>query len=435
MNRNKKTLDRNHYSHNTLFVFNNIATYIADLYYNHLYFQAKKFKCDRPQEIKTITDGYKHAIYALVTAFGEKSRRYNPEHYNRILISITDVFKVRGTAVLTINDCIDVITKELIPNDYFESIERIKRGGILKKILLSVIKETGTLVYDEFLVDIIDHHDEPSNIIAIRDRIVDLLLLQREQVYHQFLSANSDNSGEKVDKSLAIKLQSEIKQLKQNEKLLTDKIRELQYACDVRTKQTAQLLAKYKSLNKQNQSLAEEYNAVKAQLQKQHLQRAQQVIANEPHAAVRSDWVESSPLMEPHAVARSRIEQSGTPAMHQAHTSQPTPQYKSMAPQMPTNKQPHMQSGNKSNAASISNMQEILDKHTQEDNQAVQLAKKLSTTVADSDAESEASESETIHDPEPQLPAEDYKNAQAIKRAVTQIKRDLGNDPSLADIF
>jgi hypothetical protein len=201
-----RILDRSQYTKKTLDTFEIISSYFVDIYINHLYLEAKKFKTDK--RVKSITEGYKHTLNAFIQGID------NPKLYKKTLLGIHNLFVASGFNI-TFSECIQRINQEFIPVDYYESISKTQQVAILKLVINQSNKEFIEKIVRKFLVMIIDNHDDVDNIRILQDEFIDILMLERENLYNKFIitKTKSKSGGEGVSPVLVEKMKNEIKSL------------------------------------------------------------------------------------------------------------------------------------------------------------------------------------------------------------------------------
>jgi len=266
-----KLFDRSSYSSRTLSIYQLVGAYLVDIYYNHLYVEASKLK--NQGRVPSITEGYKHATFAFVSALDNKTKdayksknNYKAEHYNKLLAGINQYFMLwTSYSSLTLSECIDKIVKEFIPEDYYKALDKDQKRNILRLVIINVIREFTKVVIVEYLNLIIDNHDEPANTDILKERLVDLFIVEREKMFHKFLESSGPDS-EKVDKKFAEKMRSEITKLheerNQMSKILQDQTKEL----DIRKEQLTKVLNKYRKLENNYKVLLAENQANKEKI-------------------------------------------------------------------------------------------------------------------------------------------------------------------------
>jgi hypothetical protein len=171
-------------------------------------------KNDKMTPVTSVTEGYKHAVLAFISAIDSKSKTYKAKHYNQLLVGINEFFTTwTSFGTLSLSDCINKIVVEFIPVDYYGGLSKDQKRATLRSIITSSIKEFSRIVIKEFIGPIIDNHEEQANIEVLKERMVDLLIMEREKMYHAFLASTSGKKNETIDKSIAVRMQKEIKKL------------------------------------------------------------------------------------------------------------------------------------------------------------------------------------------------------------------------------
>ena len=82
-------------------------------------------------------------------------------------------------SALTISDCINKITKEFVPTDYYNSLDMDQKRNILRAILTNAIKDFSKIIANDYIMLIIDKHDDIDNVNLLKDKIIDCLFIQR----------------------------------------------------------------------------------------------------------------------------------------------------------------------------------------------------------------------------------------------------------------
>ena len=259
-----KILERHHYSDRTLSVFQVVAAYFTNIYYNHLYIEAQKAKAEGHWD--TVTLSYRHACNAFLTAIDYTSKKYyKVENYTQLLMGITEHFKkYTAFSTMSINECIDKVIKEFIPSDFFATTDRDTRRNIIRNILTGLIRNITALCTTDFLVPIIDHHKDKENAPAILEKIVDLLLYERELMYHKFTNGGRPKQAERA---IVERVGGENKKL--SAELEAWKMRTAQILADlkVKTEQLSELVAQHSALHEKHRATIEELGRTRSALQ------------------------------------------------------------------------------------------------------------------------------------------------------------------------
>ena len=201
-----RILDKRNYSQKTMDNFEIMSAYYIDIFYNHLYNEAKKLKVSG--SVSSITEGYKHTLNAFLKSLS------NPNLYKKSLSGLHHYFITIGFASISYAKCIDRITCEFVPTDYFNSLTFTQKIGVLRLILNQSMKSFIKKIVDEHMTKIIDYHKDVDNVRILQDEFIDCLILEREGFYQRFVaSQTTTNKNETVNRLLAEKMQVEIKRL------------------------------------------------------------------------------------------------------------------------------------------------------------------------------------------------------------------------------
>lgn len=204
---NGRLLDKSNYSRKTIETFEIIAAYYIDLYYNHLYLEAKKLKVDG--SVKSITEGYKHVLNILLQAME------NAVSFKKSLKALRSFYDKVGFTGITIVDCIDKITREFIPEDYYENLSNKQQMSLLKQVLNQANKKIIEKIITTYLNAIIDNHNDVDNIRILQDEFIDILILEREGIYLRFISVKTQTNKKMphVNNMMLDSMKNELKQL------------------------------------------------------------------------------------------------------------------------------------------------------------------------------------------------------------------------------
>lgn len=201
-----RLFDRHNYSSKTIENYEIMSAYFVDIFYNHLYTEAKKLKVNGA--VGSITEGYKHTLNAFLKGLT------NPNLYKKSIIGIHHYFITIGFASISFSACIDKLTKEFIPTDYFNSLTSTQKMGVFRMVINQSVKNFIKKIVDEHMVKIIDHHQEKDNVRLLQDDFINCLILEREGMYQRFIATQTKtNKNETVNRLLAEKMQNEIKRL------------------------------------------------------------------------------------------------------------------------------------------------------------------------------------------------------------------------------
>ena len=197
--------DRSSYSKKTLDTFEIITAYFVDIFYNHLFLEAKKLRTNK--SVDSITEGYKHALNAFLQGIE------NPKLYKKTLVGIHSFFISSGFSSITFAECIERITSEFIPKDYYSIVSNQQKISILKLVICQSNKTFVETLVKRFLSMVIDNHNEADNIRIMQDKFIDILMIERENLFNRFITNQNKNTKSNPHTSLTEAMQSEIKRL------------------------------------------------------------------------------------------------------------------------------------------------------------------------------------------------------------------------------
>jgi hypothetical protein len=201
-----RLFDRTQYSPKTLETFEIMSAYYVDIFYNHLYTEAKKIKANG--SVPSVTEGYKHTLNAFLKSLE------NPKLYKKSIVGLHHYFISVGFVSISFSNFIDKLTKEFIPIDYSVSLTSTKKMGVLRIVLSQSVKSFIRKIVNDYMSKIIDFHTEVDNVRLLQDELIDCFIIQREGMFQRFISEKTHiNKNEVVDHALAEKMHSEIKRL------------------------------------------------------------------------------------------------------------------------------------------------------------------------------------------------------------------------------
>jgi hypothetical protein len=201
-----RMFDRKNYPAKTLENFEIISSYYVDIFYNHLYAEAKKYKAHGT--VASITEGFKHTLNAFLRSLD------NPKLYKKSIIGLHHYYISIGFGSISFSKCIDNLTQEFVPTDYYESLTSTQKMGVLRMVINQTIKDFIRKIVDEHMTKIIDFHTETENVRILQDEFIHILIIAREGMYQRFVAVQTrTNKDETVNRLLGEKMQGEIKKL------------------------------------------------------------------------------------------------------------------------------------------------------------------------------------------------------------------------------
>lgn len=249
----ERFLDRSAYSNKCLDTYRIIGCHFVDIFYNHLYDEAIKLKNDG--KVASVTEGYRHAIYAFISALDPQSSTYRAHHYSSLLQGIQECFAKYVVVSITIRDVIDKIVTEFVPEQFNKSLSVEQKSRIIRDILLNTVRAFVRTIAQEYINLIIDNHEDPSSVDILKEKIVDIFIIQRVNMYQKFVK--SATAGETTDavQLVSEKASREIQQLVMINKTLTEEKAMMRKVIAVRAKHHKQMMEAISKLQNENASL------------------------------------------------------------------------------------------------------------------------------------------------------------------------------------
>lgn len=264
-------MDPTEYSSLTSDIYEILATFYVDIFYNKAYGSAVNLKNDPNIKINSITDGYRHTLLNLSKNMNPALRTFNKKHYETFVKDLCHWFDGwDNLPLINTDERIIRIISEFIPQNYIKSLAREQMYKLLNKILTTVFIDFIEIIADKYIKLIIDYHTNEENIQLLKEEVLGLLHLQRQNWFSEFLKKNTKRSADMVDKSIAIKLQSQLKETMAKNKQLVNTVKQMHY--QLSQPQTdnqktldkfKQVIVKYKKLDKQLQGALAENSILK----------------------------------------------------------------------------------------------------------------------------------------------------------------------------
>ena len=177
-------MDRKNYNKKTISTFEIIAAYFVDVFYNHLYLNAKKSHTLRPSENGSLTDAYKIAIVAY-----QDGLTRNKNHYDSTVKGVLDTYKIHTRfSTMTMDAFINEFLQQFIPDEHYRILSDQEKYAFVNDIIMFVVTSlSSNILQPSMMKMVIDNHDDDGNIRIWLDHIVDLQIYKREDIYHKFL--------------------------------------------------------------------------------------------------------------------------------------------------------------------------------------------------------------------------------------------------------
>lgn len=179
---------RKNYSKRALSTFEIISSFVVNLYYNNFYEEAKRLHTSG--KVDSITDGYKHSVNAYLKSLD------NPKLYRKTIVGIHRYYSATTRfTTITFSDCVDEIVKQFVPPDFFSSTSHKQKDGILRKVLVSAIRQfSADVLCSQLLGAIIDNHKSKNLIRIMQNKMVEALMFEREKLFRDFFAETAKST-------------------------------------------------------------------------------------------------------------------------------------------------------------------------------------------------------------------------------------------------
>jgi len=214
-----RMLNKDNYTNETLCTYGYLSMFFIDLFYNDLYDQAVRYH--RQKRVSTITDGYK----CVLDAFLQNINKHDSDLYKNLVSGIYQTYLNHGFTGLSYNNCIDKVVKEFIPQDYWQISSFEDKSRVLGTVITNSTKKMIYKIVSNYLHDVIDNHDDRENTDLWQDEFVDILIMEREELYQSIIDAKINGGNDEHVLTNAMK--KEIKLLYEEKTKLQSNIVEL----------------------------------------------------------------------------------------------------------------------------------------------------------------------------------------------------------------
>jgi hypothetical protein len=197
-------LDAQEYDDETLNVFEILASYFVNIFYNALYEEAEKYRLKN--KVHSLTEGYKMALRMYNDSLD------NPSTYIQVITSLVEYFNEwwDSGSILSYGSCVDIMIQPFIPEDYFNSMNLSQKQVILREVISSSVKRIIVQIVEEHISSIIDNHQESDNINVIRNDLIQCFILEKEKMYKRFIYSETTN-GQITNAKLNIIMVNDVK--------------------------------------------------------------------------------------------------------------------------------------------------------------------------------------------------------------------------------
>jgi hypothetical protein len=198
-------MDHRHYDKKIISTFNVIGCYFVDVYYNHLYLNAKD-KVNMGASKKSLTDEYKNCVVLYTTALCKEDK-----YYKKTLTGIHEYYQMHTRySNITLRDFINEFIQQFVPIEYYSIMTETDKNTILTKIITDIVKQFSKEVLKiDSLRRIIDQHSNEINPDILINKIVEIQTVIRENIFHEFVYNNSKDDADTINRDVVDKILNE----------------------------------------------------------------------------------------------------------------------------------------------------------------------------------------------------------------------------------
>ena len=183
------------YRNETMDTFEIFGGYIIDRFYNHIY--------EKAQEMHAMGKAP-----SLTKAYGSVCRMYllhfkKEQLFKQTLKALYEYFnRYSRVPLLTHTEWADLITKEFTPTDYWPSLSSVQKDHLLGILIEGIYNKFSVVMLSPRGQQmVIDDHENRDNIQFLQDKMLNIMINQREEIYARFIKPiNAPKSDALVQK-------------------------------------------------------------------------------------------------------------------------------------------------------------------------------------------------------------------------------------------
>jgi hypothetical protein len=195
-----------------------VGSHFINRYCNALYNTTSKALLNNPSLNKI--DVYKNIVYEYIKCI-EKNINFESE-MKLILVYFQSCTKYGN---MDINECIDFILIDFVPESVFTSITEKRKKTLLCEIFVNILKNFTEHVIKHFTNFIFNNREEETYINKLQELFVKEFCLEKEKVYNKCI--NPDPKNKMVPFDIFIKIQEKMKSVIESKKKLIDDNKQL----------------------------------------------------------------------------------------------------------------------------------------------------------------------------------------------------------------
>lgn len=274
---------------NVINIFEIIALYLTDKFYNDIYYKAEieskggsgmtnLYKSHMVLYYKTIAANHSDWLISVISKLKVMFKEYKLTSY-----------------IITTNECVNTLVQSFIPEEFVECINHADKHSIIYLCLSNVVSSTIDNISKNSQMVICPDHNNPAKMAALKDVIIELLIIEREKMQTRFISDSVKSKNGMVDEET-------VKRFRKNLKAAEQQIEALQTKYNDLTTSSNEQIA---NLSKKCQAIHTAYETHKIKYEKLLgicKQLKQQLIAYKQAEAARAAEPEYEPELEPNYI-------------------------------------------------------------------------------------------------------------------------------------
>jgi hypothetical protein len=200
-------MNRNDYDKKVLAVFDTVGSFLTDIVYNDLYEKAVGvINQNHEGGPKSITDAYR----ANIINYMKGVKRV--DLYRIVIKKLHEYYqRYSGFGGIVFGEFVDKIVSQFIPSEYFKDFTGQNKDKTLHDIIVWTVADIAEFILEpDMLRRIIDNHLDVANVTLIQDRIMEILIIMRENYYAKFASELANANKGSVDHKVVNKLKDAI---------------------------------------------------------------------------------------------------------------------------------------------------------------------------------------------------------------------------------
>lgn len=225
-------------------IFEYLGAYFVDTYYNRLMATAKEYLAKGSRT--TLTECYRLAITNFLVAFRDFQNAY------KILNDYYEYYTKYTTLQITYEECVFLIVKECIPDEFFKRMSRQQKTTFLMRIWTAAIQTITDLIYKRYMSMILDDRSEDMKTFCVKqlqDEMINILATIREGLYGEFFqNTHQSADASRISHSAAGRMKDTVQKLSKEKISLQSKITKMEEIIYKQHKQLKKIGGAYSAL-------------------------------------------------------------------------------------------------------------------------------------------------------------------------------------------